>query len=129
MPPSSSDPEQSPPSSSASGRPRWAGYWRVVRYGGEAPESPTYYDATRASWDVLTETASGWSVARHPILEIREEILVLKDKGAPDDASERWRVEVDGDRLRVTALTGPHDGAVGVADRIDEDPRPKRADT
>lgn len=125
MPPSS--PEQSDPTSSEHDRPRWAGDWRVVRYGGEPPETPTYYDASRASWDVLTETASGLSVARHPILEIRANLLILKDEGEPDDAAERWRVEVEEGRLRVTAVTGPHEGAVGVADRIEYDPRARAA--
>lgn len=123
------------PSSSASGSaagpeagaPAWVGHWRVTRYGGAAPAVPTYYDATTASWDVVKDQTEGWYTARHPILAVRGDVLVLKDEGAPDDAAERWRVEVDGDTVRVTALTGEHEGAVGVAERIDGDPRNRAA--
>jgi len=94
-----------------------------VRYGGDPPDRPTYYDATRESWDVIKADGPAPYVARHPILDVRGDTLVLKDEGEPDDHAERWRVEVDGDRLRVTAVTGPHEGATGVAERIDADPR------
>ncbi len=103
--------------------PSWVGYWHVSRYGGEPPSVPTYYDATEESWDVIKEGENGLHVARHPILEIREEVIVLKDEGAADDEAETWRVETQGDRLSVRAETGPHEGAVGVADRTGTDPR------
>jgi len=103
--------------------PDWAGWWRVVRYGGEEPDRPTYYDATPESWDVVKADAPGPHVARHPILEVRGDTLVLKDEGEPDAHAERWRVEVEENRLRVTAVTGPHAGATGVAEPIDTDPR------
>ena len=103
--------------------PDWVGWWRVLRYGGDAPDRPTYYDATPESWDVVKADAPGPYVARHPILDVRGDTLVLKDEGEPDDHAERWRVQVDGDRLRVTAVTGPHEGAVGVAERIGTNPR------
>lgn len=108
-----SDPEQS----------SWQGYWRVTQYGEEAPAVPTYYAATAESWDVVKDQENGWYEARHPILEVRGDVLVLKDEGVPDDAAERWRVTVEDDTVRVTALTGEHEGAVGVAERIDGDPR------
>ena len=104
-------------------RPAWVGWWRVVHYDGAVPDPPTYYDATLESWDVIKAEGAGPYVARHPILEVRNGTLVLKDEGEPDDHAERWRVEVEGDRLRVTAVTGPHEGAAGVAERIDTDPR------
>jgi len=121
----------------------WVGYWRVRRYGGEDPPVPTFYDATEERWDVIKGGQRGLHVARHPILEIKGEavegeavegeavkgdavegdILVLKDEGTADEAAETWRVEVAGERLYVEARTGPHEGAVGVADRIEADPR------
>ncbi len=107
--------------SSASASPEWVGAWRVVRYDGEPPAAPTYYDATTESWDVITATNNAPRVAPHPILDIRDDVLVLKDEGAPDAAAERWRVDVTDDVVRVTALTGEHEGAVGIAERIDGD--------
>ncbi|PQJ34721.1 hypothetical protein BSZ35_09015 [Salinibacter sp. 10B] len=113
-----------PPSSPQESPPRWAGYWRVLRYNGTRPKPPTYYDASLTSWDVLTETSpSTLSVARHPILDIRDNILVLKDEGEPDENTEQWEIDLENERLRVTALTGPHEGATGLAERIDENPR------
>ncbi len=114
---SSARSEPPPPDSSEPDRPPWAGHWRVIHYDGATPERPTYYDATPTSWDVLTQEEDGLSVARHPILEIRRNRLVLKDEGEPDENTETWRVEVTDDHLRVTALTGPHEGAVGIAVR------------
>ena len=108
--------------------PAWAGYWRVTRYDGNAPSVPTYYAATPTSWDVVKDQDDGWYTARHPILAVRGDVLVLKDEGTSDDAAERWRVQTDGDTVRVTALTGEHAGAVGVAERIDGDPRERVAD-
>lgn len=108
--------------------PAWAGYWRVTRYDGNAPSVPTYYAATPTSWDVVKDQDDGWYTARHPILAVRGDVLVLKDEGTSDDAAERWRVQTDGDTVRVTALTGEHAGAVGVAERIDGDPRERAAD-
>ncbi|PSQ97696.1 MAG: hypothetical protein BRD55_02195 [Bacteroidetes bacterium SW_9_63_38] len=107
-----SDPEQ----------PSWQGHWRVTQYGEETPAVPTYYAATAESWDVVKDQEDGWYTARHPILDIDGNVIVLKDEGVPDDEAERWRVEVQGDTVRVTALTGEHEGAVGVAERIDGDP-------
>jgi hypothetical protein len=101
----------------------WTGYWRVQRYDGAPPDRPTFYDASPASWDVLTAKDAGLYEARHPILSVEDDILVLKDEGEADENAERWRVAVDGNRVRVTALTGPHEGAVGLAERIDTDPR------
>ena len=101
----------------------WVGYWRVRRYDSATPDRPTFYDTSPESWDVLTTTDAGLYEARHPILSVENDLLVLKDEGDPDDNAERWRVAVDGDRVRVTALTGPHEGAVGLAERIDTDPR------
>jgi len=118
--------------------PPWAGYWRVRRYGGSVPSVPTYYDATPESWDVIKESAEEGGpdedsarlhVARHPILEVRAgtevraETIVLKDEGASDEEAEKWRVETDGETVRVVAQTGPHEGAVGIAERIPADPR------
>jgi hypothetical protein len=85
---------------------------------------PTFYVATTESWDVVTREANHDPyVAAHPILEVNGQTIVLKDEGVSDEQAERWRVEVDGDTLRVTALTGPHEGAVGVAERTDTNPR------
>jgi hypothetical protein len=95
----------------------------VQRYGGSPPSVPTYYDATLDSWDVVKAEESGLYVAPHPILEVRGATIVLKDEGADDADRERWRAEVSDGTLRVTALTGEHEGAVGVAERIDEAPR------
>lgn len=114
--PSSSD-------SSSDRPPVWVGSWTVVRYGGAPPAVPTYYDATRTSWDVIKVEDEGVHVAPHPILEVRDDILVLKDEGVPDADAERWRVTVQDDTVRVVALTGEHEGAVGVAERTDVDPR------
>jgi len=123
-----SQPEGDPSSS-------WTGYWRVRRYGGEDPSVPTFYDATEASWDVIKGGEEGLHVARHPILEIKRaadakedgrtegDTLVLKDEGTADEAAETWHVEVEGDRLSVEAQAGPHEGAVGIAERIETDPR------
>ncbi|MFO8099898.1 MAG: hypothetical protein R6T83_09805 [Salinibacter sp.] len=110
-------------SSSASQSPAWVGYWRVHRYGDAPPSVPTYYDASEESWDVIKDEATGLHVARHPILKIDGATIVLKDEGASDAETETWRAEVANDRLRVTAQTGPHQGAVGRAERIDTDPR------
>lgn len=107
--------------------PAWAGYWCVTRYDGNAPSVPTYYDATPDSWDVVKDEDEGWYVARHPILAVRGDVLVLKDEGVSDDEAERWRVDVQDGTIRVTALTGEHEGAVGEAERIDTDPRERAA--
>jgi len=121
-----------PPSSTeeddSARRPSWTGYWRVTRYGGEEPECPTFYDATETSWDVIKLDDEGLYEARHPILSVGKHssegtLLVLKDEGEPDEAAERWRVEAHDDQLRVSALDGPHEGAAGIAVRIDADPR------
>ena len=108
--------------------PPWVGYWRVRRYDGAEPSVPTYYDASLDSWDVIKKEDTQLHVARHPILEIQghgsqEYTLILKDEGASDDAAETWRVGTDGDQVRVVATTGPHEGAVGIAERIPTDPR------
>ncbi len=108
---------------SEAARSPWQGYWRVTQYGGERPAVPTYYAATPESWDVVKDQEDGWYTARHPILDIDGNVIVLKDEGVPDTEAERWRVEVQDDTVRVTALTGEHEGAVGVAERIDGDPR------
>ena len=118
----------SPIHSSSSDSPPWIGYWRVRRYDGAAPSVPTYYDASLDSWDVIKREETQLHVARHPILEIQghgsqEYTLILKDEGATDDAAETWRVETAGDQVRVVATTGPHEGAVGIAERIPTDPR------
>lgn len=112
----------------ADGSPPWVGHWRVRRYDGAEPSVPTYYDASPDSWDVIKADGEGLHVARHPILDVQrnegpKHTLVLKDEGVPDDQTERWSVEIDGDRVRVVAETGPHAGAVGIADRIPTDPR------
>lgn len=96
----------------------WVGRWRVRRYDGEVPSVPTYYDATPGSWDVIT-AGEEVHVAPHPILDIREEVIILKDEGAADEAAERWAVQVEHGELRVTAETGPHEGVVGIAERIE----------
>jgi len=110
-------------SSPDAGRPDWIGYWRVRRYDGARPDQATYYDATLEDWTVLTATETGLYAARHPILSIDANILTLKDEGEPDTNTERWRVVVDDGHLRVAALTGPHEGAVGIAGRMETDPR------
>jgi hypothetical protein len=110
-------------SPSSTDRPTWIGHWRVRRYGGARPDRPTFYDASPSSWDVIKAESNGVYEARHPILSVEDNVLTLKDEGEPDENSEQWRVAVDGDELRVTALTGPHEGAVGIAERIDTDPR------
>lgn len=112
-----------PASSFSTDHPDWVGHWRVRRYDGATPDRPTFYDASPGSWDVIKAESNGVYEARHPILSVQDDVLTLKDEGEPDENSERWRVTVDGDELRVTALTGPHDGAVGLAERIDADPR------
>lgn len=114
-------------SDSSSPPPDWVGAWKVVRYGGEPPAAPTYYDASTESWDVIKATDEGLHEAPHPILAVRGDVLVLKDEGAPDADAERWRVDVQDDMVRVTALTGEHEGAVGVAKRIDYDPHERRS--
>ena len=104
--------------------PDWVGFWRVRRWDGAAPSVPTYYVATTESWDVVErEAGHDPYVAAHPILEVNGQTIVLKDEGSPDEQAERWQVEVTGETLNVTALTGPHEGAVGVAERTDTDPR------
>jgi len=104
--------------------PDWVGFWRVRRWGGSAPDVPTYYVATTESWDVVKrDTDPDPYVAPHPILEAGEQTIVLKDEGEADEHAERWDVEVEEETLRVTARTGPHEGAVGVAERIATDPR------
>lgn len=100
----------------------WVGYWQVLRWDGQSPAVPTYYVATPNTWDVVKDDGGTPSVAPHPILEPGREAVVLKDEGADDTDRERWKVEVSGDRLTVTALTGPHEGAVGVAERISTRP-------
>jgi len=124
--PSAEDSASSPAGETASpeNAPDWVGFWRVRRWDGAAPPVPTYYVATTESWDVVKrETGHEPYVAAHPILEIDGQTIVLKDEGEADENSERWCVEADEETLRVTALTGPHEGAVGVAERIDADPR------
>lgn len=123
---SSIDPGSSTGSDASSPQnpPDWVGYWRVHRWDGAVPSVPTYYVATTESWDVVTREANHDPyVAAHPILEVNGQTIVLKDEGTPDEQAEQWRVEVNGGALRVTALTGPHEGAVGVAERTDTDPR------
>lgn len=110
-------------SSPETAHPDWVGYWRVRRYDGATPDRPTYYDASPAGWTVLTAEDSGLYAARHPILSVDGDVLTLKDEGDPDTNTERWRVVVEAERLRVTALTGPHEGAAGIAVRMDTDPR------
>ena len=100
----------------------WTGRWRVLRWDGQPPAVPTYYVATPDSWDVVKIVDSTPSVAPHPILEVGPETIVLKDEGADDADRERWRVEVSDDTLTVTALTGAHEGAVGIAERTPVDP-------
>ncbi len=122
-------PASSTEESGSARRPIWTGYWRVTRYGGEEPECPTFYDATETSWDVIKLDNEGLYEARHPILSVEKPssagtaLLVLKDEGEPDEAAERWRVEANDDQIRVSALDGPHEGATGIAVRIDADPR------
>ncbi len=119
----SADANSSAPNDPDEDRLDWVGHWRVRRYDGAAPSVPTYYDASRDSWDVIKMEEHGQHVARHPILETRGPTILLKDEGAADEEAEEWRAKVEGDRLRVLAVTGPHEGAVGVAERVDEDPR------
>jgi len=107
----------------ASSPPEWVGTWRVTSWDGDAPDAPTYYAATLESWDVITrEAGADPYVAPHPILEAGTRHIVLKDEGEPDENAEQWRAEVEDGELRVTALTGPHAGAVGVAERTETDP-------
>lgn len=115
LPPADTDPEE------ATDLP-WVGYWKVLRWDGQSPSVPTYYVATPDTWDVVKDDGDTPSVAPHPILEPGREAVVLKDEGADDTDRERWEVEVSGDRLTVTALTGPHEGATGVAARIPTSP-------
>lgn len=114
--PSGDAPSDDP--SSTPDTPAWTGRWKVLRYEGQPPSVPTYYDVTLESWDVIKSQSSGRHVARHPILEIDGATIVLKDEGEDDRDSEQWRAEVSDGKLRVTALTGPHEGAVGVARRV-----------
>lgn len=100
----------------------WVGHWKVLRWDGQSPAVPTYYVASPARWDVVKIVDGSPSAAPHPILEAGRETLVLKDEGADDTDRERWRVEASGEQLIVTALTGPHEGAVGVAERTPIDP-------
>lgn len=104
--------------SSTPDAPAWTGRWKVLRYEGEPPPVPTYYNVTIESWDVIKSQPSGRHVARHPILEIDGATIVLKDEGEDDRDTEQWHVEVNDGELRVTARTGPHEGAVGVARRV-----------
>jgi hypothetical protein len=109
---------------SGDGLPDWVGYWHVQSWDGHAPTAPTYYAATPESWDVVTwDGGPDPYVAPHPILDARSRRIVLKDEGEPDKNAEQWRAEVEDGVLRVTAVTGPHEGAVGVAERIDTNPR------
>lgn len=101
---------------------RWTGYWKVLRWDGQPPVVPTYYVATPECWEVVKIADDDPATAPHPILEATRDTIVLKDEGADDTDRERWRVDVSDDRLTVTALTGPHDGAVGVAERIYTNP-------
>lgn len=110
------------PDDGKSSAPPWTGRWRVLRWDGQTPPTPTYYVATPESWDVVTIREDGPHVAPHPILEVDDDVIVLKDEGADDTDRERWRAAVTGNRLTVTALTGPHEGAVGVAERTSTDP-------
>lgn len=124
--PSPIDPGSSTGSDTSSPQnpPDWVGYWQVRRWDGASPSMPTYYVATTESWDVVKrEAGDDPSIAAHPILEVNGQTIVLKDEGTPNEQAERWRAEVSGETLRVTALTGPHQGAVGVAERTDADPR------
>ena len=129
--PRSNDADPSAERAADAERLPWVGYWRVRRYDGAAPSVPTFYEATPESWDVLKAEASGLHVARHPILDIHTEAagtrLVLKDEGAPDEEAEQWEVAVEGDQLRVHATTGPHAGAIGIAERMATDPREQEA--
>jgi hypothetical protein len=50
-------------------------------------------------------------------------LLRVRRSGADDADAEEWRASVQDDQLRVLAATGPHGGAVGIAERIEEDPR------
>jgi hypothetical protein len=110
-------------------RPGWTGFWQVRRWDEAEPNVPTYYVATTESWDVVKhEPGHDPHVAAHPILEIDGQTIVLKDEETPDEDAERWQVEREGDTLRAMALTGPHAGAVGVADRISTDPRVPTSD-
>lgn len=124
-PPDARTPSASPGRTGAdSSLPEWVGEWRVTSWNGDAPDAPTYYAATLESWDVITHAAGADPyVAPHPILEAGTRRIVLKDEGEPDENAERWQAEVEGDVLRVTALTGPHAGAVGVAEHIETIPR------
>lgn len=109
--------------------PDWTGFWRVRRWDGAAPDVPTYYVATTDSWDVVKrDPHSDPQVAPHPILEVDGDTIILKDEGVPDEAAERWEVDVEDEALRVTAQTGPHAGAMGMAERIATDPRGMEAD-
>lgn len=100
----------------------WVGYWKVLRWDGQSPAVPTYYVTTPDTWDVVKDDGGTPSVAPHPILEPGREAVVLKDEGADDTDQEQWEVEVSEDRLTVTARTGPHEGATGVAERIQTSP-------
>lgn len=97
----------------------WVGHWKVLRWDGQSPSVPTYYVATPARWDVVKIIDGSPSAAPHPILKAGRETLMLKDEDAD---RERWRVEMSDDTLTVTALTGAHEVAVGVAERIQLDP-------
>lgn len=109
--------------------PNWVGFWRVRRWDGAAPDVPTYYVVTPDSWDVVKrDPPSDPYVAPHPILNVDGDTIVLKDEGAADEDAEQWGVDVEGEVLRVRARTGPHAGAVGVAERIATDPRETEAD-
>lgn len=120
---SSSGSSSSTPADPTDNPPRWVGYWRVLRYGGAPPDRPTYYDARSDFWDVIKDLENDLYVARHPILDIEGGTITLKDEGEPDANAETWRASVEDNQLRVVAATGPHEGAVGVAERIQTNPR------
>jgi len=129
-PPDARPPPSSPGGTGAdSSRPEWVGEWRVTSWDGDAPDAPTYYAVTLESWDVIThEAGADPYVAPHPILEAGTRRIVLKDEGEPDENAEQWRAELEDGVLRVRALTGPHAGAVGVAERTETDPRDPGSD-
>ncbi|WP_263787607.1 hypothetical protein [Salinibacter grassmerensis] len=125
MPPGPDESDSAPDGSAPTdAHPDWAGFWRVRRWDGAEPAVPTYYVATPNTWDVVKHDSGPEPyVASHPVLEVDGNAILLKDEGAADEDAEQWHAEVDGETLRVTAHTGPHADAVGVAERIATDPR------